>query len=208
MYPFRAWSHPEVVARLWALTAAGFESEAVVAAAQTLEQGLKRVLVYEMNRSKRGFDPTKMREPHLVSLNSKAERDKSIRWLASLGKIRSGWRVLLEHTSHSDLAAMIDRVAGEGTWARRLGGDAHVKGRAGDQSPFGLFPLRHVLVHGWNSPPKAVIAATASDGVTLVEQIFHPDRGLGAIVGYDPFSVMPRWRSAAAPNSYAELSLI
>jgi hypothetical protein len=193
MYPFRDWSYGDVVSRLHALQSAGFEVESVIAAAQTIEQGLKRCLVRQMNRQQAG---ARKRDDQgtLVPLETRVDRDTRIRWLSGLPAISEAWRGLFGSADTSGLAALVDDIAGSGAWIEQLGGPARLDGRL-ERAAIGLFPLRHRLVHGWHSPSRVDIANGAHAGARLVTLLFDPSSGIASRTGYDPFTRMPRWQS-------------
>lgn len=195
MYPFLGWPHSELVDRLGRLIDDGYEIEAVVASAQTIEQGLKRIIVREMNTSRRGVKRANG-TLSIVRLNSTDDRNRAVRCLASLHGIDVAWSLLFAGRDYADLSKTVDSAAGTGSWPLLSTKDPVIQPRLSGVTCIGLFELRHRLVHGWHLPPKHLIGKLAPAGRDLVNELFG-SHGIAPKVGYDPFTKMPRFRAAA-----------
>jgi hypothetical protein len=179
MYPLTQWPYDKLIARLRDLHDAGFKQETVVGVAQVLEQTLKRALRSEMVQYRHhvvgGQD-----EFRLVSTTTRAEIDNCLRFKAqSVNSIQKVWRLVFAGQAWASLPRLIDDLAGRNAWVLLTRPKPKSKplllpSKPPVDVPYGLFPLRHHLVHGTNSPPRNVIDAWASHSVVLAEALLEP----------------------------------
>ena len=190
MYPLYTWKFDELEARLADLLAHGFHQEAAVAAAQTIEQALKRVLRSWMAEHRLGVQGRAGSRTGRV-ISSKKELDKDVKaHLASMDGIQECWKLLVSKSSGPQLQSVVKTVAGKASWTGLTSnGPCSVQtATARVRVPYGLFPLRHRLVHGTHSPDKAAIVALAEFGVRTTTDLLHPDNGITTCGLRDPFS--------------------
>jgi hypothetical protein len=199
VYPFRAWPYEKLCSRIDQLIEAGFSNEAIVGAVQSLERGVKRILVYYMNTRYTGFASRRQLDV-LSPLSSKEERDQSVRWLQGLDSLRDAWSALVARNGAPRLPAAADAILGNGGWLL-LSSAAPFRWKLtpeGQLTPVGLFELRHKLVHGWYLPAGALLRELAPMGAYAVRELLRPGAGLGSLAGFDPFRPIPRFRTRPA----------
>lgn len=176
MYPLTRWSPKEVVTRLELLADAGFHQESIVASVQVLEQALKRILRSHMVQKRIGV--TKRRNQLITfSAKSKEEIDDALRHHAqSIDAIRTTWRAALGKESLG-LSETLDAIGGPTTWTALFSKKpTRVRAARGTvEVPYGLNRMRHLLIHGRTSPPRADIEQLATLGSEVVARILVPE---------------------------------
>ena len=201
MYPLYSWSYDEICARFDKLLANHLHIEAIVASSQTLEQILKRVLKQWMTVEKIGYQKKNCAGQKIVSIAKKEERDEILRTLQGIDDIRLAWNATVANGNGAfRLDEILNQVVGPNSWSILTSKSPVVvpaKGRGkAQQCSFGLFPLRHQLVHGTHSPPKSDIEVFGIWSVIAVKKLLDPDSGLGGLLGWNPQSRISPFRLA------------
>ncbi len=202
IYPLYTWSYKKLCQRLDLLLAHEFFNEAVVASTQTLEQAIKRVIKQRMTICRQGFKWAKSsskKNLRIVPINSTSERDASVHMLHSLALIEEAWRKLVASRSRKlRLGNVVNSVAGPRTWTI-ISNKGKVKVPIDKdivECRYGLFELRHLLVHGTHSPPFKNIKTLAHWGVETTKTLLDPSKGFAREIGWDPLKRISPFRKS------------
>jgi hypothetical protein len=201
MYPLTTWSAQTVTTRLNNLLDEGYTIEALLAAAQTIEQLLKRCIKYQLNRSGKTFyiDKNDYLKKLVPSSNAK-QVNPALQQLASLQKIKKAWNLYAKMGCWPSLPNVINTVL-PGSWNILSMGN---KPRSRSQKFYwkgeeqllhkGIFTMRHQVVHGTYGPVETELNFLARVAVDLVEALLDSETGLEAHTKWNPQKRMPRFK--------------
>jgi hypothetical protein len=188
MYPLFSWTYPNLCDRLDNLIKHGFYSEAAVACAQTIEQIIKRIINQHMNLLRLGVLKEK-NKLKLTPINTIKERDAGLRLLQGISDLKKAWRLLLSGKEKlPPLDTIMNGIAGPNAWTI-LYSQKPVKvpvSSVNIKCKFGLFFLRHKLVHGTYSPRKEDIEALAEWVTETIKRLLDPINGVSSRIGWNP----------------------
>jgi hypothetical protein len=103
------------------------------------------------------------------------------------------WPLLHAETEVPDLPDLVDSILGAGGW-NLLSSSTPIEFPAlSHRSQYGLFQLRHRLVHGWHLPDKDSIESLSGVGIHVVLKLLDPATGISQQTDYDPFQRMRRF---------------
>jgi len=199
MYPIVSWERSKVIGRIERLVSQGFQYEAVIASAQTIEQIFKRCIKYKMNTTRKmiKLEMGKFKKK-LVTIENSKDRNKCLRHLSDITDLKSAWNLYFEKESNLHINDIICSYYPNG-WAL-LVTDKQPKGKSIKTSfkgepiklHFGLFGLRHHLIHSTHGIKEADVPFLAEFGVRIVTSLLDSEVGLESKLGWSPQNRIPR----------------
>jgi len=198
MYPMHTWGHEKTVRRLHGLVYLELDFEALLAATQCIEQGLKRLVRQRMALTKkRVHKPNSPKKARLVPATSAADLDRGLRDLGGLGGISSVWPWLMTESQHLPVAELFDVTVGNGAWDA-IQGDGACTATVGEMGQLqfkqSVREFRNTLVHGTTAPKADTTRLYTEAAVAMFAALFDPRSGVAAHGHWDPYNRVPSIR--------------
>lgn len=210
MYPLVAWTRDDVLARLDALLASGFDQEAIIASHQVVEQLIRRCLKWGANRSNSIFD---LRSKRLRTFSSTQERDASLRTYSDAAKWSQAWRGLLTHQfEYPTLESCLNNAMGPNAWSIfKTKGAVRLPGPPPHRVKTGFAQARHLITHATHGLDQDDLHLLAPWGRDLVAGLLDTRSGLSSTLGWDPMTRIPvpkRGRATTMPEAHANRPVV
>lgn len=199
MLPMTIWTYEELCERLDVLDKYNLNAELIIVCNQLIEQVVKRYLAYYIQKQRKYWDG---KENKWIELYKVSERDEIIRKATEPDKWKELWnKTLSEEVGLPIISKAFDDVVGSNSWSILVTKNKFsilpeiVQDSNNPFIKYGFRQCRHLLVHGMQSPPKAVLDFHAKWGIKVIKQILQPDTGWPSLLGWNPQQRLPPFRS-------------